>query len=1113
MSAQDESLIDQAEQIFADFVSGPEGGDQSAFDRLCATHPKLEKYLRVLRDDLSVIGRLLGEGDQGSGLLDRLRGQSLADSDDDVQHIFNQFLVDGGEVDSDAFRDLLARRPEHAAGLRALADGWLEVEAGFSKASAGGREMHLGSTLFLRHASEPPPVKQEFDADELLQRLLTADPKEPRYRTQKTIGAGGMGEVTRVWDRTLLRQLAMKKIRADRGTGNVSDLKSVDPNVARFMEEAQITSQLNHPGIVPIHDLGVNENNEVFFTMQLVKGRDMEKVYKDVWANTAGWNMTRAVGVLQRVCEAVGYAHDKGVLHRDLKPANVMVGRFGETYVMDWGLARLQDEAPQSAASKTQETESMSIIDTDRQSSKRSGSVGLYSIDGQVKGTPSYMPVEQARGELSTLGPTADVYAVGAMLYHLLAQRAPYTTPGERQTPWDILDRVKAGSPEPVGSLAPKTPAELVAITERAMARDAGSRYQSMSELGDDLRAYLENRVVQAYRTGPFAEFQKWTVRNRGTAVSLGGGLVMALGGLSFTAAEKTVQAAEARNETRVVKQEKQEVEEQKEVVTEERDEAVRLKRELEEAVGTIDKQRAELELLGTRKREAEAALKTTADQLSLSTEELDKKKAALADREAQLQQAVTREQEALATARAAEERIESLAADTVEAQAAASQAKLARADAEVALASAEQQLAPVRDYRALDLLEFEAQDAWPITPELAGRFTAWLQRAETLLGGLDSHRDRLAAGTVDAKHAEVLIELVPRLEAFGAPGGVLDQVRGRVAQAETLLQTSVVDQKEAWDQALASIADPSATPAYDGLRIDAIPGLVPLGLNKQGLYEFGHVITGEPAFEGLGEGSGLVFVLLPGGRFDMGSVAPVKNKIYKGDPNVADDSSPFEAPINSVLLEPFLISKYEVSISQWNRWPGRRGEMLGGDPLEPASEISWYDAEQACWRVGLDLPTEAQWEYAARSGNGAPWWPVPRGATDSLNGYLEDAVNLADRTLHGAMPEWDGNYEQKIQDGYPGVAPVTAFGPNHFGLYTILGNVAEWCLDGRSSYEQGTQGPAALRGEPASSPVRMVRGGHYQSTANRVRAAYRASYAPGDTRPTVGFRPVLRLR
>ncbi len=1133
MSSDSNARLDRAEELFASFVTGPKGGDGAAFEELCAEHPDLDAELRKLRDDLEVVGRLLGESSAGSGLVNRLRGQPADGVAEEARMVFNDFLIAGGNLESEEFTKLQARYPEYGEDLRSLAKGWAEVEAGFAQAGEQGRDMHLGSTLFLRQESDGKVKPGSFNADQLLARLLDKNSDRPRYLTERQIGAGGMGEIAQVWDTTLRRHLAMKRIRADRGPGDVRELGKTDPLVARFMEEAQVTSQLNHPGIVPIHDLGVDEKGNVFFTMQLVKGRDLVSVFDDVWAERDGWSVTRALGVLQRVCEAVAYAHEKDVLHRDLKPANVMVGRFGETYVMDWGLARLQGDpvAKRREAAKEPEDIPVSIIESDRRATQRDGGDGLYSMEGDVKGTPNYMPLEQANGKLASLSPATDVYAIGAMLYHLLTQRAPYTSPGRRLSGQEVVERVRAGAPDSLLSIAPKTPPELVSICELAMAREAVDRYQNTKELGDDLRAFLEDRVVRAHRTGPFAEFHKWTVRNRGAAVSLGGGIAIALSGLGFTAADQTVKAAAAKTEAvqaeevavaavqekEVVIQEKETVIQEKAAVQEKYDLERELRMKLQTALGTIDEQKAELARL-TKEREAAAELmQQQAAELAESTAKLEASKGELAEREAALQQAVTKRQEALAEATAAEQRALSLEGTAKEAEAAAKAAREAKVaaeqdlvQAEDNLAQAKQRLAPVEDDRRLGLLEYQAKDAWPLTPDLAPRFVGWLAEAQDLIAGLEGHRARLAALSEDTPERQVLSDLVPKLEAFAAADGRYAEIQRRVAQAEGLERTSVLTKESEWSAALASIADPAQCPAYGGLVMEPIAGLVPLGINKQGLWEFTHVLTGGFTDGPLALGDGLVMVLIPGGSFDMGSY-PEGGGNRLGDPNVALDVTGLEQPVHGVMLEPFLISKYEVTVDQWNRWPGRPGLEAQGADLEPATGMSWFDADRASVRLGLSLPTEAQWEYAARAGNGAPWWCVPKGAERDLAGYLEDNVNLADVALGKSMPPGTVRYERKLNDGFAGVTDVTALTPNGFGLYTVLGNVAEWCRDSWAAYSVTPRPGDALRADDARAALRLVRGGDYQSMSGAVRSGARAALSPGDARPTVGFRPVLK--
>ncbi|MCA8974545.1 MAG: serine/threonine protein kinase, partial [Planctomycetes bacterium] len=338
---------------------------------------------------------------------------------------------------------------------------------------------------------------QSTATDELMGRLRRAPKLDAeRYRFDGEIDRGGQGAVFRIHDRHLNRSLAMKMLLEREAAGAEPD--TLDRRIgrqvlSRFLEEAQVTSQLSHPGIVPVHEVGLDDHGKVYFTMQLVSGRTAGAVFRDVRDGQHGWTVTRALEVVLKVCDTMAYAHARGVLHRDLKPANVMIGRFGEVYVMDWGLAKVVAEA--------EGTDDNAPVDSARRrDAGRGDSSSVASLAGQQLGTPSYMPPEQARGE--PVDERADIYAVGAMLYELLAGRAPYTEPGIAKSARRILDEVVAGPPRRVEEIAKGVPAELVAIVEKAMARDRATRYGSTTELAADLRAFLDQRTVVAYRTG-----------------------------------------------------------------------------------------------------------------------------------------------------------------------------------------------------------------------------------------------------------------------------------------------------------------------------------------------------------------------------------------------------------------------------------------------------------------------------------------------------------------------------------------------------------------------------------------------------------------------------------
>lgn len=366
-----------------------------------------------------------------------------------------------------------------------------------------------------------------------LAQLQSRGPIYARYENRGEIARGGMGVVHLVHDADTLRTLALKVMRP---TTDLADRRltpaSAGAMLSRFLEEAQITSQLDHPGIVPVHEIGLDEQGRPYFTMKHVEGETLKSVFEKAQFEVDGWNLTRVVHVLLKVCEAMAYAHWKGVIHRDLKPGNVMVGRFGEVYVMDWGLARLlgrsEEHAPTAtsndptAAPANAPREAVHHVRTTQRGHRpaRPGDPEL-TMNGDVIGTPCYMAPEQARTDKSALGPHTDVYAVGAMLYHLLTGHMPYTALDDSLTPQDVVDLLRVRAPEPIDSIVEEAPPELVAICDKAMARRIERRYASMSELAVDLRAYLENRVVSAYATGPSAQLRKWIERNKVFAATI----------------------------------------------------------------------------------------------------------------------------------------------------------------------------------------------------------------------------------------------------------------------------------------------------------------------------------------------------------------------------------------------------------------------------------------------------------------------------------------------------------------------------------------------------------------------------------------------------------------
>lgn len=349
-----------------------------------------------------------------------------------------------------------------------------------------------------------------------------------RYIRGPELGRGGMGVVYRVYDTDLRRNLAMKVLRIGVGstTGSATSMGSL--LVRRFLEEAQVTSQLDHPSIVPLHELGVDGDGRIYFTMRVVRGKDFQSIVQEMSEGESDWDIDRVVSAMLKVCDAMGFAHAKNVLHRDIKSSNIMAGKFGEVYVMDWGLAKVMGrEDDRDLRPDLDASQAFTAIHTEL-SDPADGDV-YVTMDGTVCGTPAFMPPEQALGLVAQLDARSDVYSLGAVLYHVLTGHPPYGEGGGRIPGHTVLRWVLDGPPKPVLELAPDSPPEVAAICEKAMQREPENRYQSMEELQADLSRYLRGMPVEALRLGWFGRASRWC-RSNVLALGLVAAVVVAAG-------------------------------------------------------------------------------------------------------------------------------------------------------------------------------------------------------------------------------------------------------------------------------------------------------------------------------------------------------------------------------------------------------------------------------------------------------------------------------------------------------------------------------------------------------------------------------------------------------
>ena len=314
-----------------------------------------------------------------------------------------------------------------------------------------------------------------------------------RYDLLDEIARGGMGAILRVNDPVLHRELAMKVV-----LGNESG-DAPPQRLRRFLREARVTAQLAHPGIVPVHELNSDPDGRFFFTMHRIHGREFRDFIRYARDGTEGWDRNRLLEVLLKVCDTLEYAHCRGIVHRDVKPANIMVGTFGEVYMMDWGLARILADV---------EDEPIVDILEDNRSSSLSGST-VITRDGAVVGTPSYMSPEQANPEQGEIGAWTDVYAIGALLYEILSGRPPYRTgdiplPGHK-----VLRLLQKGPPADILEMAPDTPLDLAEICRLAMKRDHADRPASAGHVSVMLREVLKRRAEAAEEAAKAQEIAK----------------------------------------------------------------------------------------------------------------------------------------------------------------------------------------------------------------------------------------------------------------------------------------------------------------------------------------------------------------------------------------------------------------------------------------------------------------------------------------------------------------------------------------------------------------------------------------------------------------------------
>jgi len=410
--------------------------------------------------------------------------------------------------------------------------------------------------------------------------------EEQTYKIGNRVGTGGMGVIHEAHQVVMKRDVAMKILLRQ------GDARSTQ----RFIHEARITGRLEHPNIIPVHEIGTDEKGRVFYTMKYVRGKTLGDLLAEMKAMAAEdraspHSLARLLTIYQKVCDAMAFAHSNGVIHRDLKPDNIMIGDFGEVLVMDWGLAKdlhasksgaMEDPVPTGGAGST--------------------------IEGSVLGTPTYMSPEQARGEIREMDERSDIYALGAILHEILYLAPPVSGANALE----VVSKVAQGERDRLGKKRlrhlpdGRVPLSLRAVRRKALAFEPEKRYQTVAELQADIAAYQSGFATGAEGAGAITHFALFVKRNKGVARAVAAAVVVLtaltiwftvhLVGERNTAERAHIIAEEARQKAEGVLAL---AEEGMLAANEERDEVIRalgeIEARLEEAIDERDKARAAL--------------------------------------------------------------------------------------------------------------------------------------------------------------------------------------------------------------------------------------------------------------------------------------------------------------------------------------------------------------------------------------------------------------------------------------------------------------------------------------------------------------------------------------
>ena len=932
------------------------------------------------------------------------------------------------------------------------------------------------AALGLDESAPEPHAPNEPGADRLGPYLLECE-----------LGRGGQGAVFLAEDTRLGRKVALK-ILSGVGPG-------AEEHIQRFRREAELAGRLDHPGICGVYEAGI-EGGVPFIAMRYVKGEslaqrisgattgaeseEVDASFVDFSAVGAGTvpcisssprrnavensalggspgdeemhgtvpTMSRAqlessLSLFEKIARALHAAHELGIIHRDIKPGNIMVTEDGEPIVLDFGLAREIDGAGPS-----------------------------LTQTGDLFGTPAFMSPEQIAAKRIGIDRRTDVYSLGVTLFLCLTMRRPFEAPTREGLYEAILHR---DPPDP-RKLNPDIPPELRIVLGCAMEKDADRRYATAEDFAEDLKRVRELKPIAARPVSRWLRTRRWAQRNPVVATMSVAMFIFLTVGSVWTLTKN--RELDERN--------------------------VDLAAETQRADGktaVVESALADVERLSDARILKGLVDRAENDLWPAVPEKIEAMNAWLDDSETLLARAVLH-REKLKTLRGQADpytvdmRKKDWAAELAEINELESRRVDLGAQADVATGQRLDRLEDNLDDLSDELddlrLKVKAQGSWPFeSPE-------------------------------DGWQHELLVDLIGRLDAFtSAEDGTVVNVRNRLAFATDLEKRTIEDHAARWQETIGGTA---RSDKYPELRLRGLKpqiGLIPLGMDRTSkLYEFLHLASHEgelPERDENGrlartEETGIILILIPGGRFGMGA-----QRSDPAAPNHDPSAGRLERPRHAVTLSAYFLSKYEMTQGQWARsqggtTPSNYGAGKGNWGNRPVTllhlveQVSWKDCERAVRQMNLLLPTEAQWECAARAGTSTIWH------TGSEASSLKGFANIADA---GSARYFGGNWnhEKDFTDGYSVHAPVGSFSANAFGLHDVHGNVFEWCRDIYGPYTvDNVEAETGLR-NVSGSHSRVLRGGSFDSPALQCRSASRYGSASKYRSASLGLRVSARVK